>query len=53
MSGTPLVWAVYPRTCEVIVHTADGLARTYGDSDTLEFPDVLPHFSCSVAELFA
>ena len=51
-AGTPLVWTVYPRTREVIVHTTDGLARTYGESDTLEFPDVLPEFSCTVAELF-
>jgi len=51
-AGTPLVWAVYPRTREVIAHTADGLARTYGENDVLEHPDVLPGFSCKVAELF-
>ncbi|MDP9312729.1 MAG: Uma2 family endonuclease [Chloroflexota bacterium] len=52
-AGTPLVWTIYPRTQEVIVHTADGLARTYSDGDVLEFPTVLPGFSCSVVELFA
>jgi Uma2 family endonuclease len=52
-AGTPLVWVVYPRTSEVVVHTADGLARTYGEDDMLEFPEVLPGFSCKVAELFA
>ncbi|HYP41871.1 MAG TPA: Uma2 family endonuclease [Chloroflexia bacterium] len=51
-AGTPLVWTVYPRTGEVIVHTADGLARTYSADDILEHPDVLPGFSCKVAELF-
>lgn len=51
-AGTPLVWTVYPRTREVVAHTADGLARTYGRDDILEHPDVLPGFSCKVAELF-
>jgi Uma2 family endonuclease len=51
-AGTPLVWTIYPRTREVIVHTPDGLARTYGIDDVLEFADVLPGFTCSVAELF-
>ena len=52
-AGTPLVWTIYPRTREVIVHTPDGLARTYSREDVLADPDVLPGFSCSVAELFA
>jgi Uma2 family endonuclease len=52
-AGTPLVWVVYPRTGEVVVHTADGLARTYGENDVLEFSEVLPGFSCKVSELFA
>ena len=52
-AGTPLVWTIYPRTREVVVHTADGLARAYSDSDTIEHPDVLPGFACAVAELLA
>ncbi|HEY0602505.1 MAG TPA: Uma2 family endonuclease [Herpetosiphonaceae bacterium] len=52
-AGTPLVWVVYPRTQEVIIHTVDGLARTYSSDDLLEDPQVLPGFSCRVAELFA
>jgi Uma2 family endonuclease len=52
-AGTPLVWTIYPRTREVVVHTADGLARAYSDSDVIEHPDVLPGFTCAVAELFA
>jgi Uma2 family endonuclease len=51
-AGTPMVWTIYPRTREVIVHTSDGLARTYGSTDPLAFPDVLPGFTCTVAELF-
>jgi Uma2 family endonuclease len=52
-AGTPLVWTVYPRTGEVVVHTADRLARTYSGEDVLEHAEVLPGFSCKVAELFA
>jgi Uma2 family endonuclease len=52
-AGTPLVWTIYPRTREVVVHTADGLARAYTESDTIEYPGVLPGFTCPVAELFA
>jgi Uma2 family endonuclease len=51
-AGTPLVWTIYPRSREVIVHTPDGLARTYNLEDVLEFPAILPGFSCTVAELF-
>ncbi len=51
-AGTPLVWVVYPRTREVVVHTGDGLARTYGEDGVIEYPDVLPGFSCKVSELF-
>ncbi len=51
-AGTPLVWTIYPRRSEVVVHTSDGLARTYAGEDVLAAPDVLPGFSCSVAELF-
>jgi Uma2 family endonuclease len=50
-AGTALVWVVYPRTKEVIAHTPDGLARTFDAEDKLEF-DLLPGFSCTVAELF-
>jgi Uma2 family endonuclease len=52
-AGTLLVWTIYPRTREVVVHTADGLARTYGVGDTLEALAILPGFSCAVTELFA
>ena len=52
-AGTPLVWVIYPRTQEVVAHTLDGLARTLGSGDRLEAPEVLPGFSCAVADLFA
>ncbi len=52
-AGTPLVWVVYPCAREVVVLTPDGLARTYGENDVLEHQEVLPGFSCKVAELFS
>lgn len=52
-AGTRLVWLVYPRTREVVVHTPDGLARTYGDGDSLEGFETLPGFACAVAGFFA
>ena len=51
-AGTPLVWVVYPRTREVVVHTPDGLARTYGEGNVLEGFEGLQGFTCAVAELF-
>ena len=51
-AGTRLVWIVYPRTREVVVHTPDGLARAYGADATLEGFGILPGFSCDVADLF-
>jgi Uma2 family endonuclease len=51
-AGTLQVWTVYPRTREVAVHTPGGLSRTYGEDATLSFPDFLPGFECTVAELF-
>lgn len=52
-AGTPLVWTIYPRLRELVVHTPDGLARTYTSEMRLAFPDVLPGFACTVADLFA
>jgi Uma2 family endonuclease len=53
VAGTLLVWQVYPRIQEVIVHTPNGIARSYNGDVILEAPDVLPGFTCVVAELFA
>ncbi len=51
-AGTPLVWTIYPRSQEVIVHTPGGLARTYTGSIALEFPEILLGFFCTVTHLF-
>jgi Uma2 family endonuclease len=51
-AGTALVWVIYPCTQEIIVHTPDGLARTYSRHEVLAHFDILPEFSCAIAELF-
>lgn len=51
VAGTPMVWVIYHRTRQVVVHTSDGLARTLRGEDRLEFPQ-FPGFSCTVADLF-
>lgn len=51
-AGTPMVWVVYPRTKQVVLHTPDGLSRTLKGEDMLEAPSLLPGFSCKVSELF-
>lgn len=51
-AGAALVLTIYPRTREVIAHTPDGLARTFGPDTTLELPIILPGFTCRVADLF-
>lgn len=52
-AGTSLVWVIYPRSREVIVHHPDGTAKAYRDTMVLASPEVLPGFSCTVAALFA
>jgi Uma2 family endonuclease len=52
-AGTGLVWVIYPRSREVVVHTPDGLARTYGAGDVLQGFESLPGFNTRVAELLA
>lgn len=50
--GVPLVLTVWPESHEVVAHTADGISRTYGRSDVLEFSEILPGFSCTVEAIF-
>ena len=52
-AGTRIVWTVHLDSRDVVAHTPDGIARTFGPDATLEFPDLLPGFSCPVADIFA
>lgn len=49
--GTQLVWVVYPRLQQIVVHTQDG-ARTLSREDTLDGGAVLPGFSLALDEFF-
>jgi len=51
-AGSAAVWVIYPNTREVIAHTPDGLAHTYGPGSTLEMPDLLPGFNLVINEVF-
>ena len=50
--GVPLVWAVYPDTRSVDVHTPGGATRTLSENDALDGGNVLPGFSCRVGDIF-
>ncbi len=52
LAGTPLMWVVYPRSQQVVAHTADGVARTLSGNDLLASDDVLPGFRCMVSQIF-
>ncbi len=49
-AGTQLIWLVYPSLKQVEAHTPTGSTIFFAD-DTLQ-ADLLPGFSCNVAELF-
>jgi Uma2 family endonuclease len=51
--GTGLVWVIYPQQKIVVAHHPDGTAKTIHKTDTLTGEDVLPDFSCRVADLFS
>jgi Uma2 family endonuclease len=50
--GTSLVWIVYPQQRIVTVHYPDGVARTLRETDALSGEQVIPGFSCQMAEIF-
>jgi Uma2 family endonuclease len=50
--SVPLVWLVDPETRTVIVYRGTMRGTELDEADTLEGGDVLPGFSCKVADLF-
>ena len=50
--GTPLIWVVDPMRRTVMVVASDAPVRWLREGDTLDGGDVIPGFSCEVAELF-
>ena len=50
--GVPLVWAAYPETRTIDVHSADGSIITLTETDALDGGEVLPGFSVAVSDIF-
>jgi Uma2 family endonuclease len=51
-AGTKLLWVVYPETRTVHVSRQTGNPSMLTDADVLNGEDVLPGFTCRVADLF-
>lgn len=47
-----LVWVISPHSKTVLVRRLDGTCAEVGEAGTLSGEDVLPGFTCAVAELF-
>jgi Uma2 family endonuclease len=50
--GVQLLWVFYPDTCTVWVYRASGQVMHLSVADTLSGEEVLPGFTCPVAEVF-
>ncbi|MBI1832759.1 MAG: Uma2 family endonuclease [Planctomycetes bacterium] len=51
-AGVALVWVIDPETEIVMIHRKDGTVTKLKKNDTLNGEDILPGFTCKVAELF-
>ena len=47
-----LIWVISPETKTVLIRRLDGTCAELGEAGTLSGEDVLPGFTCPVAELF-
>jgi Uma2 family endonuclease len=52
-AGVRLVWLVDPETRTVLVYRGSLRGTEYDEADTLDGGDVLPEFTCRVADLFS
>lgn len=51
-AGVRLIWVVSPETRSVLIRRADGTLSEVGEAGVLSGEDVLPGFTCAVADLF-
>jgi Uma2 family endonuclease len=51
-AGSRLVWVIDPGRRRVIVYREDGFVDLLADQDALNGEDVLPGFSCSIADIW-
>lgn len=52
IAGTRLIWVISPKTKSVWIRRADGTCAEVDESGELSGEDVIPGFTCRVAELF-
>jgi len=52
-AGVCLIWIVRPKDETVTIYRSNGQIEQLQVDDTLDGEDVLPGFSCSVADIFA
>lgn len=52
VSGTPLIWVVDPVRRTIMVVASDAPLHFLREGDSLDGGDVIPGFSCAVAEVF-
>ena len=50
--GVPLFWLVMPPTRSIRINRGDGSTATLREGDELSGEDIIPGFSCRVADLF-
>jgi Uma2 family endonuclease len=51
-AGVKLLWVVYPSTRQILTYRLDGSTTLFRSTDALTAPEVLPGFSCPVADFF-
>jgi Uma2 family endonuclease len=51
-AGTPLVWVVDPERRTVMIVASNAPVRWLREGETLDGADIIPGFSCAVAEVF-
>ncbi|HIE29077.1 TPA: Uma2 family endonuclease [Candidatus Poribacteria bacterium] len=52
-AGVPLIWVVRPEAQTVTVHRLNSKVEVLGTDDMLSGEDVIPDFTCPVADIFA
>jgi Uma2 family endonuclease len=51
-AGVKLIWVVSPKARTVVIRRLDGTCAELDEAGTLSGEDVIPGFTCPVAELF-
>jgi Uma2 family endonuclease len=52
VSGSQLVWVIYPKSRQIIAHYPDHTARIFNDTELIDGADVLPGLQIAVTKIF-